>query len=66
MSEQYITTSEAANLLGVSASRVRQLILEGRLNSVKIGRDQLLIKSEVDDFASKPRARTGRPKKLMS
>ena len=66
MTDKLITTSEAANLLGVSASRVRQFILAGRLNAKKNGRDQLLYELEVLDFASIPRVRTGRPPKDMS
>lgn len=66
MTDKLITTAEAAEILGVSASRVRQFILEGRLESTKVGRDQLLKQSDVEDFASKPRERTGRPKTDMS
>ena len=57
-----ISTAEAAEILGVTPSRVRQLIIEGRLGATKIGRDQLLDKEEVENFALKPRMRTGRPK----
>jgi excisionase family DNA binding protein len=63
MNKAFITTAEAAEILGVSPSRVRQFILEGRLKSQKIGRDQLLIKKDVDIFAAEPRYRTGRPTK---
>lgn len=61
-----ISTNEAAKILGVSASRVRQLIIDGRLEATKIGRDQLLDEEKVTNFASKPRERTGRPKNNMS
>jgi len=61
-----ISTSEAAKILGVSASRVRQLILEGRLEATKVGRDQLLERQKVEDFALIPRERTGRPQNNMS
>jgi excisionase family DNA binding protein len=66
MTEKLISTSEAASILGVSASRVRQLIIEGRLESTKIGRDQLLEPDKVREFATRPRERTGRPKTDMS
>ena len=66
MIEKLISTSEAATILGISASRVRQLIIDGRLESTKIGRDQLLELEKVKEFASKPRERTGRPKTNMS
>jgi len=61
-----ISTAEAARILGVSPSRVRQFIAEGRLSATKIGRDQLLEKEEVIGFSSVPRMRTGRPVKKMS
>ncbi len=37
-----ISTTEAAIILGISASRVRQVILGGRLEATKVGREQLL------------------------
>ena len=61
-----ISTAEAAKILGVTPSRVRQLIIEGRLEATKIGRDQLLDKKNVESFALQPRERTGRPKSNMS
>lgn len=61
-----ISTSEAAKILGISASRVRQLIIDGRLEATKVGRDQLLEKDLVEKFALIPRERTGRPKTKMS
>ena len=66
MIEKLISTSEAAVILEISASRVRQLIIEGRLESIKIGRDQLLELEKVRAFATMPRERTGRPKTDMS
>lgn len=62
MTQKLISTADAASILGVSSSRIRQLIIEGRLDSIKIGRDQLLEENKVIAFASKPRKRTGRPK----
>lgn len=61
-----ISTNEAAKILGVSASRIRQLIIDGRLEATKIGRDQLLDEEKVVNFSSKPRKRTGRPKHSIS
>jgi len=37
-----LTTQQVADRLGVSASRVRQFILEGRLPAIKLGRDNLV------------------------
>lgn len=63
ISETLITTAEAARILGVSPSRIRQFIIQGRLAAKKIGRDQLLKESDVHRFAAQPRHRTGRPPK---
>jgi excisionase family DNA binding protein len=62
MNSDLITTSEAAEILGVTPARVRQFVLDGRLNGRKVGRDLLLDESEVRTFAAKPRKITGRPK----
>lgn len=61
---QYITTKQAADILGVDASRVRQFIMDGRLkahNPVPGRRDNFLIRADVEAFDKKPRERTGRP-----
>jgi len=45
--EQELTTDQAATITGVSASRIRQLILSGKLPARKVGsryRGQWLIK----------------------
>lgn len=57
-----VTVKEAAELLGLSARRVRQFIEEGRLPGQKIGRQWLLKRSDVIVFATKPRT-VGRPEK---
>ena len=62
----YMTTAQAAVELGVSMSRIRQFIRDGRLKSenkpTKGQRDHLLKASQVRAFAKKERKRTGRPK----
>jgi excisionase family DNA binding protein len=45
-----VTTKEAAQILGVTAARVRQLIKEKRLAAEKHGRDHLLQDREVERF----------------
>ena len=45
-----VTTKEAAQTLGVTAVRVRQLIKDGRLVAEKRGRDHLLEDREVERF----------------
>lgn len=56
----YITTAEAAKLLGVNQSRIRQLIMEGRLAATKAGRDNFILKTELEAFAKLDR-RPGNP-----
>jgi excisionase family DNA binding protein len=40
-----MTTSEAAERLGVSTARVRRLVLDGRLPATKFGRDLVIEES---------------------
>ena len=61
MPETLLTTSQAADFLGVSSSRIRQLIIEERLPATKVGRDQLIKKGDLEAFSEIPRQRTGRP-----
>jgi site-specific DNA-methyltransferase (cytosine-N4-specific) len=58
-----ITTKKAAELLGITAVRVRQLIAAGLLKSEKAGRDHLLEESEVVRFDREARRPRGRPHK---
>ncbi len=53
MAKTLYTTAEAADELGVTAGRVRQMILDGELPAEKMGRD-LVIKTE-DMAAAKKR-----------
>jgi excisionase family DNA binding protein len=63
--ENYVTTAQAAKMLGVTMGRIRQFIQEGRLKSkapTKGRRDNLIKTSTVKAFKEKKRERTGRPK----
>jgi len=57
------TTEDAAKYLGVTPSRVRQLIMEDRLESEKYGRDHLIQKIALENFAKNGKKKRGRPKK---
>lgn len=62
---EWITTAQAAKILGVTMGRIRQLIMDGRLNvkpPEKGRRDNLVSKSQINDMAKKERKPTGRPK----
>ena len=54
-----ITTIQAASILGVNQSRVRQLILRGRLPAQKIGRDWMIEEKSLDNLKNR---KSGRPK----
>ena len=58
--KKYLTTAEVAGRLGISSTRVRQLILNGRLRSIKIGRDLYI---QEDWLESVYNRKVGRPKK---
>ncbi|MCL2024924.1 MAG: type II toxin-antitoxin system HicB family antitoxin [Coriobacteriia bacterium] len=58
-----VTTTEAASRLGVSQSRVRQMIAAGQLTAEKAGRDNLVSVSSINARLKNPR-RTGRPRKM--
>jgi excisionase family DNA binding protein len=42
------TTVEAAKILGITASRIRQMILDGDIKAEKKGRDLLIPKGEIE------------------
>jgi site-specific DNA-methyltransferase (adenine-specific) len=58
---KYCTTTEAAEYLKITPARVRQFILEGRLESEKIGRDHMISEKVLKEFALKGRKNVGRP-----
>jgi excisionase family DNA binding protein len=53
MSKAYLTTAQAAARLGVSPSRVRQLIAAGRIKANKIGRDNMIRASSLKAVADR-------------
>ena len=59
----FITTKQAAQILGITPVRVRQLIQQKTLKSEKQGRDHLLDADDVERFNREGRRTTGRPKK---
>ena len=58
-----LTTTEAAERLGVSAARVRRLVLDGRLPAEKFGRDLVINEA---DLATFERRKGGRPPKVLA
>jgi site-specific DNA-methyltransferase (adenine-specific) len=60
---KYFTTQDAAEYLGVTPSRVRQLIIKNRIESEKVGRDHLIREATLEYFAEHGKRTRGRPKK---
>ena len=57
--EGYITTTEAAERLGVSSARVRQLVSDGTLPAQKFGPVNMIKESDLDAVRDRPGV--GRP-----
>ena len=55
-----LTTKQAAKALGINDSRVRQLILSGRLPAQKFGRDWIIKEKDLKKVADR---KPGRPRK---
>jgi excisionase family DNA binding protein len=55
----FVGTLTAAGMLGVSDARVRQLIGEGKLPAIKVGRDHLIRRADITRLAA-DRARQAR------
>jgi len=64
MIEGHLTTREVAEKLNISEGRVRQLIAEKRLPTIKIGNSNFI--KETDLKLVQERKRTGRPPKLKN
>jgi excisionase family DNA binding protein len=60
MDKETLTTAEAGRELGVSPSRIRQLVLAGRIEAERRGRDLFVTRESLE----RERVRkTGRPRK---
>lgn len=58
----WLTTEDAAALIGVSRDRVYALIRAGRLTPTRVGNQYLLLRADVVAFGKLPRV-PGRPAK---
>jgi excisionase family DNA binding protein len=61
----YLTTTQTAERLKVSQTRVRQMIIEGIIKAEKVGRDNFIPESEVKRLSSIER-KPGRPAKAKN
>jgi excisionase family DNA binding protein len=57
---ELLTTKEAAERLGVTAGRVRQMIVDGQLPAVKMGRDNFINEADLKLVEGR---KPGRPRK---
>jgi excisionase family DNA binding protein len=57
---KFFDTKKAAEILGINDSRVRQLILSGRLPAKKIGRDWIIREKDLEKVINR---KPGRPRK---
>ncbi|MEO1528980.1 MAG: helix-turn-helix domain-containing protein [Planctomycetota bacterium] len=60
--ESRVSTAEAAEILGRSESRIRQLVRDQELESKKVGRDHTFLLSDIMRLKENPRPK-GRPRK---
>lgn len=61
-----ITTEAAADYLGVSTRTVKNLMSEGRLPYVKIGRSTRLDPADLDHFIAQNRRKQRHPRRRVS
>lgn len=54
-----LSTKDVARKLDVTASRVRQIILEGKLPATKLGRDWLVKEEDVEAYQTARREQQG-------
>ncbi|MGB8645617.1 MAG: helix-turn-helix domain-containing protein [Anaerolineae bacterium] len=63
---QYVTTKQAAEMMGVDDSSVRHLLIGGRLRGQKIGSEWLVYKPSIERYeqtkSAGGRPRSGKPK----
>jgi excisionase family DNA binding protein len=58
-----LTTQQAAEKLGVTAGRVRQMIIDGQLPATKMGRDNFIREADLKLVAER---KFGRPPKMAN
>jgi excisionase family DNA binding protein len=61
---KFIGTSTAADLLGVSPNRIRQLISSGQLPAERVGRTFVILRTDLDSFAAQPPGRPRHPRRI--
>lgn len=60
--EQYISTNEAAEVLGVTRQRVLQLIQDGRLKAERFANVYMIRRGDLEHIEERPMGRPPKPK----
>lgn len=58
---QYVTTKQAAEMLGVGQEHIRKLLNTGRVSGVKLGHDWLVFAPSIQKY-TETRSKRGRPR----
>lgn len=58
-----LTTHDVAIRMGVTASRVRQIVAEGLLRATKVGRDLVIEEPDFETYMKGPKRGPGRPRR---
>ena len=66
MADDLLTCHEAADIIGITDARVRQLIRDGALPGIRKGRFWLVRRRDVELFARLPRGIPGKPRRLST
>jgi len=65
-SDQIVGVNEAAEIVGKSIQRVRQLVVAGEIEAVKLGREWAIRRSSCEAWRDSDRPGRGRPRKVSA
>jgi excisionase family DNA binding protein len=60
--QQLLSVADAASILGVVTSRIRTLLIKGKLRGEKYGRDWMIRADDLREFEKTYKPTTGRPR----
>lgn len=64
LTQDFVTTGEAAARLGVTPNRIRQLIRGGQMPAQKVGRDWMILEEDLESFQNQPLGKPRSPRRL--
>lgn len=59
--DSYLTTSQAAEKLGITVDAVKQYCYHKKMAAIKVGRQWMIHKKEVDRYSKENSGKVGRP-----